>query len=273
MQNETSGIQSVERAFLLLEAFTSGHPEARVTDLATLTGMGQSTVSRLLATLERLGYVERDERSGLYRLGHGVITLAGTAMNQADVHRESRQIAQNLAAELGLGANVAVRDGSELFWLLNFEGRDAPRSTTLMGRRGPLHATGLGKVLLSGLGAEEIRRLLSGDAAPRAFTPHTLTELPRLLAAVENVGRQGYATEVEELAFGRGCVAAPIRDRSGRICAALSVSGPLTVLNLAEREATLASRAIEAADAISIGLGYVASFRRLEPAASADVRA
>lgn len=63
------------------------------------------------------------------------------------VHREARQIAQNLAADLGLGANVAIRRGDQLLYLLNCEGRQAPRSFTLAGQRNPLHATGPGKAL------------------------------------------------------------------------------------------------------------------------------
>ena len=84
-----------------------------------------STASRLLATLEAAGFVDRDPVSGLYRLGLDMVSLGGAVLNNHPVHREARQIAQNLAAELGLGANVAVRRGDQLFYLLNFEGRQA----------------------------------------------------------------------------------------------------------------------------------------------------
>lgn len=256
MVKAAGGTQSVERALGLLKAFSEERPELRVSELARQSGLGQSTVSRLLATLETLGYVERDDRSGLYSLGHDIVTLAGVALNQSPVHREARQIAQNLACSLGLGANVAKRRGAEIFYLLDFEGQLAPRSFTLIGRGNPLHATGLGKSLISEMPAEEVETLLSEDGL-HAYTPHTITEHTALHEALVEVRSRGYAKEVEELAFGRGCVAAPIRGRTGEVIAAISISGPLSALDLKNRETELANAVVEAADQISIGLGYV----------------
>lgn len=244
--------QSVEKASTVLSAFLPGG-SLRVAEVAKRAGLGQSTASRLLATLESVEFVERDE-FGLYRLGPALITLAGAAMNYHPVHREARQRAQTLAADLGLGANVAVRRGDALFYLCNFEGRLAPKSFVLMGQRNPLHATGLGKCLLSGLSAEERRELLP---EPKHFTERTLTDHQALDAAVDGARTHGYCTEVEELALGRACLAAPILDQSGAVVAALSVSGPLSALDLSRREAELADALIETADAISLGLGYL----------------
>jgi DNA-binding IclR family transcriptional regulator len=245
--------QSVEKAAAVLGAFTAGRPTLRVSDVARLAGMGQSTASRLLATLESLGYVERDEMSGLYRLGPVLVTLAGVWVNQHPVHREARQRAQDLAHQLGLGVNVAIRRGASLFYLCNFEGRYAPKSYTLMGQANPLHATGLGKCLLQGIPAGERRRLL--PSLPQ-FTIHTITTHEELDSALDRAQTHGYATEVEELAFGRACVAAPVLGPAGTVIAALSISGPLSALDLERREEEIARAAIEAADSISVGLGY-----------------
>ncbi|GAA3934589.1 IclR family transcriptional regulator [Actinomadura viridis] len=254
MASDQSNNQSVERAISVLRAFLTGRPELRVSDVAKATGLGTSTASRLLATLESLEFVERDPISGLYRLGTAPITLGGVALNQDPVHRESRQIAQDLAAGLGLGANVAVRRGDSMFYLLNFEGRQAPRSYVLTGQRKPLHATGIGKCLLLALDPAGRRALIP---EPRGFTPYTITDHDRLEEELAEAARRGYATEVEELALSRACVAAPIRDASGAIVAALSISGPLSVIDLPAREEELSRAVIEAADSISIGLGYV----------------
>jgi len=245
--------QSVEKAAVVLAAFLDGNA-LRVSDVAQRTGVGQSTASRLLATLESIEYVERDAVSNLYRLGPALVTLAGVAINQHPVHRAARQRAQQLAARLGFGANVAVRKGDSLFYLCNFEGALAPKSYVLMGQRNPLHATGIGKCLLLGLSPAERRRLLP---ALRSFTPRTIVDHETLDAALEAAAGTGYATEVEELALGRACIAAPILDQTGTIVAALSVSGPLTSLDLATREPELARVVIEEADAISLGLGYL----------------
>ncbi|GAA2803263.1 IclR family transcriptional regulator [Nonomuraea dietziae] len=250
------GTQSVERALSLLQAFTAESPERRISELAQLSGLGQSTVSRLVGTLEALGFVTHDERSGLYRLGPTVVGLAGVALNQSPVHRQARSLAQELAGELGLGANVAERHGDALFYLCHFEGRLAPRAYTMIGSKGPLHATAMGKALLSDLGTDDIEALI-GAAYP-AYTPRTIRDLQALTAELDEVRTRGYATEVEELAFGRACLAAPLRDRSGRVVAALSVSGPLSAVDLPNRQDELALKVIERADQISTGLGYSA---------------
>jgi DNA-binding IclR family transcriptional regulator len=222
--------------------------------VAKHAGIGQSTASRLLGTLESLDYVERDPLTGLYRLGSALITLAGVLVNQHPVHREARQRAQDLAHTLELGVNVAVRHGNSVFYLCNFEGRNAPRSNTLLGQRNPLHATGLGKCLLLGTTTEERSRLLP---ELQRFTERTITSPEALEAGLEEVRRRGYAVEREELALGRACVAAPILDRTGSVVAALSISGPLSAIDLDRREESLSRIAIEAADAISVGLGYL----------------
>ena len=243
---------SVEKATAVLAAFSGGRP-LRVADVAREAGLGQSTASRMLATLETAEFVERDDY-GLYHLGPALITLASTAINAHPVHQVARQPAQQLAASLGLGANVAVRRGDSLFYLCNFEGRLAPKSFMLMGQRNPLHATGLGKSLLSGLSPRERRELLP---VLHRYTDRTITDHEALDEAVARAQTVGYTTEVEELALGRACVAAPILDRSGEVVAALSVSGPLSALDLGSREQAIADAMIETADAISSGLGYL----------------
>lgn len=253
-----SGAQTVERAISLLTAFEQTKGELRVSELVEITGLGQSTVSRLLATLEAAGFVSRDSRSGLYRIGDRLVGLAALALNQILVHREARQVAQSLACELGLGANVAELDGDAMRYLCHFEGALAPRSFTMIGHRSPLHATAMGKAVLSSLSRAEVERLLpEGDLV--SYTPHTLTSHEALHESLDVIRSRGYATEIEELAFGRACIAAPIRDRGGNAVAALSVSGPLSALNLNQRQHELALNVIERADTVSVALGYVAS--------------
>lgn len=254
-----SAYQSVERALGLLGAMVH-RPPMRVTDLAKALGMGQSTVSRLLATLETAGCVRRDERTGLYELGDQVITLGGAALNQRPIHVAARQITYNLSCALGLGVNVAERRGGSLFYLANFDGRDAPKSHTLVGQRNPLYATAAGHALISELSPDGVRELIPPDA----LIPHTASTVrthEELRARLERVRQRGWATENGELTLGRGCVAAPIRDSTGTIVAAISLSGPLSAVRLDEREEELARSVIEAAEAISTGLGYVPAYR------------
>ncbi|RII15793.1 HTH-type transcriptional repressor AllR [Streptomyces sp. YIM 130001] len=254
--------QSVERSVAVLRALGAGRPELRVSDVAELTGLGSSTASRLLSTLERLDMVERDPVSNLYRLSLGTLPLAATAVNRHPVHRAARMVLQELAARTGLGANVAVRRGAELMFLCNFEGARAPKSYTQSGDTAPLHATGIGKCLLSGLTPEERRELL-GETL-EAHTEFTTVRHDLLDKAIDAVRRAGYATEAEERALGRASLAAPVRDGSGDIVAAVSLWGPASVLGdagtsdphaQAEHHAALARSVVEAADAVSQALG------------------
>lgn len=251
MGHEAGTNQSVERAVAVLRAFARTSA-LRVTEVAKLAGLRQSTASRLLSTLEQADFVERDT-DGLYRLGADLITLAGVAVNGHPVHHAARQLAQSLAASTGLGANVAVRRGDEAFYLCNFEGRLAPRSFALTGRRNPLHATALGKCLLIGL-PSAVRRERLGEL--ERYTPRTITDHDVLDAAIDQVVWQGYAIETEELSLSRACLAAPLRDRTGQVVAALSLSGPSSVVDLPTREQELSRLLVETADAVNSQLGH-----------------
>lgn len=252
MVTEKGANQSVEKAMAVLETFAGGEP-MRVNDVARAAGIGQSTASRLLATLESGGFVERDPQSSLFFLGSELMTLAGVAINQNSVHRVGRQIAQNLAGQLGLGVNIALLRGAELVYLANFEGPLSPKSHTLMGQRVPLHATSIGKSTLIGSTRERRQRLMPQLTE---FTSATITSHDALDREVALISRRGYGTEVEEFVLGRASVAAPILDRFGKIIASISISGPLTTIDLASRESELARIVIETADRISSGLGY-----------------
>ncbi|RII19617.1 HTH-type transcriptional repressor AllR [Streptomyces sp. YIM 130001] len=256
MVSERGGNQSVERAAAVLNAFTLGRPALRVSDVAKEVGLGLSITSRLLSTLESAQLVRRDPVSQLYELGPSVLTMAGVALNNDSIYRQARPVAQRLAAELGLAANVAVLSGDQLFYLLNVEGHLAQKSFSLMGQRNPLHATGMGKCLLLGLSAQERVDLL-GEEPFTAYTTRTLTGHEQLTESLTEAEERGYATEVEELALGRACLAAPVRNHTGKVVAALSLSGALSAIALDDRQDALGSVVIEAADTISVGLGYL----------------
>lgn len=255
----TQANQSMERTLQVLSVFTAESPTVRVSDVAARCGLGMSTSSRLLVTLVAAGFVQRNP-DGSHQLGHRLVALAGTALNSSQVYRESRNIAYAMSCELGLGVNVAeLRDG-HVFYLLNFDGRHAPRTVTLMGQSYPLHATGLGRCLLLGLDPAERDSVLGPDPFP-SYTTRTIIDRRELSAELERISAQGYAVESEEIGFSRACVAAPIRDRTGSVAAAISVSGPLSVLRLGKREPELSQAVIEAADAISTALGAIAHAR------------
>lgn len=246
--------QSIERAAAVLQAIgASESGTVRASDIARAIGLGASTTGRLLGTLERLGYVRREPQG--YAVGTAVLALASQGLNHNPVHRESRAAAQELAQRIGLTANVGVRDGAECIYLCHFEGTLAPKSHTMIGMRQPLHASGLGKSLMIDLSERERRELL-GDLPQ--FTDRTLTDHRALTEDLEQARHRGWCVEDQELALGRFCIAAPIRNAGGRVVAGLSISGRVTVLRTMEM-ASLAEDLIEVADRISVGLGMISA--------------
>jgi DNA-binding IclR family transcriptional regulator len=262
-----AGTQALERAISLLDCFSEDNRELRVLELCALTQLNQSTVSRMMSALDRTGYVVQDPRTGLYRLGPAAVSLGTVALNSSPIYGVSRQIAQNLAHRTGLGVNVAELRDSELRYLGNFEGPRAPKSFSMAGRTGPLHATGMGKALLATMDAEALKAYFAQDL-PR-FTPRTIVVRKDMDQALEEIRNRGYATEIEELAFGRACIAAAIRDRSGAGVAALSVSGPLSAFDEPGSSfEDLARQVVETADEISIALGFSPSSIRFAGASN-----
>ncbi|MHB8618734.1 MAG: IclR family transcriptional regulator [Chloroflexota bacterium] len=248
--------QSVGRALSVLSCFSDVQPRLRVSDLVKQLDLSQSTASRLLATMEQLGFIERDPQTGLYGLGLELVTLAGVALNQMEVRRQAVAELSAVASELGLAANLAILREEQIFYLATAEGPKAPKLFTMIGKRNPLHSTAMGKALMAHL-AEDEREAMLGRLNYQRFTPFTAGSAEELRPMLQAVLNRGYATEREELAFGRACVAAPIRDAAGAVVAATSISGPLSEIDLDHREADLGARVVEMADRISHRLGFI----------------
>lgn len=249
--------QSIERAAAVLGALGASESGAmRASDIARAIGLGTSTTGRLLATLESLEYVRRDPESQGYSVGRAVLELASQGLNHNPVHRESRAAAQELAHRIGLTANVGVRDGASCIYLCHFEGSLAPKSHTMIGMRQPLHASALGKALMLDMTQDDREVLLGPDLA--RYTDHTITTHDALTADLAESARRGWCVENQELALGRFCIAAPIRNASGRVAAALSISGRVTQLRDRDVE-SLAEDLIEVADRVSVGLGMISA--------------
>jgi DNA-binding IclR family transcriptional regulator len=258
MANTEGGslVQSVERALSILTCFSDSEPQLRVSDLSRRLGLAQSTVSRLITTMESLGFVARDPITGFVGPGLQLVTLAGVALNQMDVQRQAQAELSAVATDLGLAANLAILRNDQIFYLSTAEGPKASKLHTMIGKRNPVHCTAIGKAIVAHLPDEEREALLQRIAYP-AFTPHTAVSPEQLRPMIDRVRETGYAMEREELAFGRACLAAPIRDASGEVVAAASISGPLSALALDEREPELVSRVIEMTDRISHKLGWI----------------
>lgn len=228
----------------------------RTSDIGRAIGLGASTTGRILATLEKLGYVRREPQG--FAIGTTILALASQGLNHNTVHRESRTAAQELAHRVDLTANVGVLDGNSCIYLCHFEGSLAPKSHTMVGMRQPLHASALGKSLILDMTANDRRNML-GYLHP--YTDKTITDHELLTQDLDEARHRGWCVENQELALGRVCIAAPIRNAAGRIAAALSISGQMKVLWSKDMDA-LAEDLIEVTDRISVGLGLISAVPR-----------
>ncbi|MEU8248497.1 IclR family transcriptional regulator [Nonomuraea sp. NPDC048916] len=212
----STSVQSVDRAITILEILAR-EGSTRVTDLAVELDVHKSTASRLLSALEQGGLVEQNGSRGRYRLGFGVVRLAGAAAAQLDLSRASRPVCLRLAEAVGETVNIAVPQDGDTVNITQVRGPSAISGHNWVGQRTPSHATSSGKVLLA-FGTLPLPHRLE------RYTPATVTDPDRLELGL--VRRRGWACTVEELEVGLNAVAAPIVGGDGSVVAAVSASGP-----------------------------------------------
>src|SRR3954454_18622559 len=212
--SEVSGaVQSVDRALTIMNILAR-LGDAGVTEIAGELGVHKSTAFRLVATLEQHGMVEQNEDRGKYRLGVGVLRLAGATTARLDVVQEARPIVRKLAADSGETVNIALLSDRSVLYLDQVAGQSALQAHNWVGQHIPLHATSNGKVLLTGLSSDEVEKRL-----PRlpSYTSETVTSKARLRRELAEVREQGYAVAVDELEVGLTAIAAPIRNAHGDV--------------------------------------------------------
>jgi DNA-binding IclR family transcriptional regulator len=252
-QTSDSGIQSVQRAAAILRSFTKTDSELGVTTLSEQLGLHKSTISRLLATLEQEGFVEKNPDTGKYHLGLGLVTLAGIVLDHINLRQVAQPHLNTLVEQTQETVNLVVLSGTEC---MNIEGADSPRPVQYVGRIGrrtPLHCTAAGKVLLAHLNAEARQPILAGPLA--RFTDKTIIDRSLLEQHLTDICRRGYAVAHEEHQEGVSAVAAPIYDHRGKIMAAVTVSGPTYRLEPDQIE-TCVEPVLATARNISTHVGY-----------------
>jgi IclR family KDG regulon transcriptional repressor len=230
----------------------SQHRRLGLEEISRLTGLAKPTALRFLSTLRVLGYARRDQGEAYY-LTLKTFMVGSRALEHIDIIDVARPEAERLCEELGETVHLGMLDGDHAVYVLKVESRQAIRMYSRVGRQIPLHCTAIGKVLLAGLAPAEYADLVSRMHLD-AYTPATLGDRAALDAEVERVRVRGYALDAEEREEGIRCLAAPVRDYSGAVAAALSVSWP-SFRYREEGEAEYARAIRRRADAISEIMG------------------
>jgi DNA-binding IclR family transcriptional regulator len=250
---EQGSLRSVTRAVRALELIAE-EGELGVSELGRRLGVHKATASRLVATLARAGLLERDPLSGRFRLGFGLIRLAGAAMSGLDLVRTARPIMEDLSELSAETVNLGVLSGDSVVNIDQITGGSAIVSVNWVGRRTPLHCTSSGKVLLAFMSDRDRERILSRRL--ERHTARTITDAGALRKQLREVRANGHARTVGELEEGLNAVAAPVRHTSGEVVAALSVSGPAFRMRAVDLP-RVAKLTADAAAAISRRLGFV----------------
>lgn len=217
-----SNVQSVERAFAVLQALASG--PAGVSDIADRTALPKSTVSRLLTTLVDIGAAERNDLIGIYGLGDVIVDLAASASPGRNLVAVARPFLQQLVEETGEAAGISMLDGTQVFYYDQVDGNHEVQVRDWTGESVDFHVVSSGLVLAAHLKRPDCDTLFTEPLA--AWTEHSVTEPDDVRARLAAIRTRGHAWTLEEMSDGLNSVAAPVTNAAGTVVAAIHSHGP-----------------------------------------------
>lgn len=251
------GVKSFQKILTILECFSTVDRSLSVSELAERSALPQSTTHRLVASLRQIGLLDQDGNRSEYRLGLKLFELGNTMLINMDIHIEARAHVEMLGLEVGEDVHLCVFDGWRMTYVDRVSGgRSGNQNSTIVVEFSPCHCTGVGKAVLAHQPANMVDRIIRLGLP--AYTHNTITDPQVLRTELETIRARGYSLDLGEVEAGVHCVAASIRNASGKVIAAISISGPAKRLP-EERLHALAPLVIKHANLISARLGYDAN--------------
>lgn len=251
-------VQTIERSALILEVLSQSPHGISLRDLSAKINLPKGTTHRLLASLSYYGYARQDVKTKNYFLGFKLVDLGNLLLNQLDLRREAEPFLRELAEKTKETVHLVILDQNEIVYIDKVETDHNPsglRMASRVGLRNPPHSCAVGKVLLADLPEETLNHFLKKGNLIRR-TENTITDPTRLREHLDLVKRQGYAIDDEENEKGIRCVAAPIRDGTGKAIAAISISRPAFKVTKRAIQDRLKKEVMETALQISQRLGF-----------------
>jgi len=252
-QARTSGILVLHKALDILETIRGSRSGITLADMARVLSIPKPTAYRILATLEARGYLARNQKSG-YQMTRKFFELQYKESDEQRLTQVALPVMERLVDSCRETVNLGILDAGEVVVIGTVESPQAIRMSSKVGNRRYLHATALGKVLLSGLSDQEVLRLVRIKRLPR-LTPSTLVTQQAVLAEIRDVRKQGYAIDDEENEPGGRCLGAPILGPGEKVLAALSISAPLFRMEMS-RVRGLTREITESCQAITKALAF-----------------
>ena len=245
-------VRATEKSLRILDSLQELRG-AGVTDLSRYLSMSKATVHHHLSTLEEFGYVVKEGNE--YRLGMRLFEMGQFACREREILDLAKRDVESLAQETGELANLMIEEQGRGIYIHIARGENAVQLDTKIGTSQPLHASALGKAILSELSDERRNEIFEERGLPQV-TPNTVTDRDELLTEIGTIQERGFAIDGEERAEGIRCVAAPITTNTGRLVGAVSVSGPSTRLKNERLNETIPEFVQNTANVIGINATY-----------------
>jgi len=221
-------LTSIDQALNILEVFSVKNTQLSVTEISKILKMSISTAHRTLKILKRRGYIEQDSQRGKYKLGLKVFELGCVFQNQTRLIEVAMPYLEHLATLTNETINLAVLDQNqrEIVYIAKIDSPEVLKTDIRIGTRLFAHCTALGKVLLAYLPESQLKRIFPPHIDIPTYTSNSLSNTDELRECLEQVRRSGFAIDNEEFKEGVKCIAVPLRDLSGRVIAAMSITAP-----------------------------------------------
>ena len=230
MNDSVKKNQSLRKALDILEVMVDMTAPARLQDIAQKTDMSPSTVLRFLNTFIDFGYAKQDPETSLYYLTLKLADLGNRNRINYPFQGSLRKYIKDIATHFNESSSLCIEDDMQMVYIATEEGPQHMLQTlSRIGRIAPMHSTGVGKLFLTEYSDSKLDELVNRRGLSK-LTEKTIVTLPELKAEIAKVKNQGYAIDEEECEIGVRCVAVPVREYSGKIVAAMSLSAPITRL-------------------------------------------
>src|SRR3990172_1020809 len=220
------GVQSLGRAFAILEAVARHREGIGLADLSKLVGLHNSTTFHLAKTMVSLGYIRQEKETKRYRIGRPLFALAASALDEIEMVSVATPVLEDLSRETGESGHFAVRMGDAVVVIARTSGPGAFQLTDRVGVVRPAHCTALGKIILASLRDDQLKRFLE-RVELKPSTEKSITDIPQLLREIAEIRRSGVAYDDGEFNLEVRCIAVPVRDFTAHIIGALGISGPI----------------------------------------------
>ncbi len=216
-------IQSLEKGLNVIAIFDNDHQRMTLTEVAKKVGLTRANARRILLTLQHLGYVDYEDGKH-FSLKAKVLCLGYSYLSSLSLNELAHPFIQALVKDINESCSMTVLDGTDIVYIARVQTKRIMTISLGIGSRLPVHATSMGRVLLSGLALNDLDKVLD-KITFEAYTPHTITNKQELFECINLVREEGWAMVDQEFEIGVRSIACLVKDKYGKTLAALNISG------------------------------------------------